>query len=103
MKKAIVAGLVVLSTIGSAHAWGPREQGVLQGMAGLWVFQQLSRPQVVYQPQPQVIYQPAPQTVPVPEVRQLPQYSPAYPAPYGYSCMPAYTQQGQYLGCIQVR
>ena len=71
MKKfivAIVAGLVFSS---SAFAWGPREQGVLTGVAGLWVFQQLQRagqPQVIYQQtppvivqQPPVIYAPQPQ------------------------------------------
>lgn len=105
MKKAIVAGLIAIGTIGSAHAWGPREQGALAGIAGLWAYQRLSTPQVIVQPQPQVIYQPQsyPQTYPQPEYRQMPQYSPAYPAPYGYSCVPAYTQQGQYIGCVSVR
>ncbi len=101
MKKIVVAGLIALSAVGSAHAWGKQEQGILQGVAGLWIYQQLSRPQVVVQPQPQVIYQQT-QTLPAPiyqpEVRTLPQYSPAYPAPNG--CFPVYTQQGQFYGQV---
>lgn len=47
-----------------AMAWGEREQGILAGAAGLWVFQQLNKsgqpsgtPVIVQQPQ-QVIVQP---------------------------------------------
>ena len=40
---------------------GQREQGALAGVAGLWIFQQLSKPQVVVQ-QPPVVYAP-PQVV----------------------------------------
>lgn len=101
MKKAIVAGLVVLSTIGSAHAWGPREQGALAGVAGVLLYQHVTQPRVVYQQQPQVIYQQ--QTIPAPEYRTLPQYSPQYPSPYGMSCVPVYTGNGQYAGCVQMR
>jgi len=60
---AVVAGLVFSS---SAFAWGPREQGVLTGVAGLWVFQQLQRagqPQVIYQQTPPVIYQQTPPVI----------------------------------------
>lgn len=42
-------------------------------------------PQPVYAPQPQVIYQ------------QVPAYGP----PVQVSCVPAYTAQGQYLGCMR--
>lgn len=102
MKKAIVAGLIAITAAGSALAWGPREQGALAGIAGYWAYQQLSRPQVVVQPQPQVVYQQT-QTLPPPvyqqpEVRTLPQYSPAYPGPNG--CFPLYTQQGQFYGQV---
>jgi hypothetical protein len=99
MKRVLVAGLIAVSGITSAFAWGPHEQGILTGIAGLWTYQQLSRPQVVVAPQPQVIYQQT-QTLPAPvyqpEVRVLPQYSPAYPGPNG--CYPVYTQQGQFAG-----
>ena len=99
MKKIVVAGLIALSAVGSAHAWGPREQGALAGIAGLWAYQRLSQPQVVYQPQPQVIYQQT-QTLPAPvyppEVRVMPQYTPAYPGPNG--CFPVYSQQGVFVG-----
>jgi len=60
---AVVAGLVFSS---SAFAWGPREQGALAGMAGLWAFQQLQRagqPQVIYQQTPPVIYQQTPPVI----------------------------------------
>jgi hypothetical protein len=60
---AVVAGLVFSS---SAFAWGPREQGILSGVAGLWVFQQLQRagqPQVIYQQTPPVIYQQTPPVI----------------------------------------
>ena len=66
MKKfivAVVAGLVFSS---SAFAWGPREQGALAGIAGLWAFQQLQRagqPQVIYQQTPPVIYQQTPPVI----------------------------------------
>ena len=66
MKKfivAVVAGLVFSS---SAFAWGPREQGALAGIAGLWAFQQLQRagqPQVIYQQSPPVIYQQTPPVI----------------------------------------
>jgi len=62
MKK-VLASLLIASTIATpAMAWGEREQGILTGVAGLWVVQQLHRagqqqPQVVYQ-QPQVVYVP---------------------------------------------
>jgi hypothetical protein len=81
MKKfivAIVAGLVFSS---SAFAWGPREQGALAGIAGLWAFQQLQRagqPQVIYQQTPPVIYQQTPPVImqqpPVVYVPQPQQY-----------------------------
>jgi hypothetical protein len=66
MKKyivAVVAGLVFSS---SAFAWGPREQGALAGIAGLWAFQKLQRagqPQVIYQQTPPVIYQQTPPVI----------------------------------------
>lgn len=102
MKKVLIAGLIALSGIGSAQAWGEREQGALAGMVGLWAYQRLSQPQVVVQQQPQVVYQQTyPQVYQQTEIRAMPQYSPAYPSPYGVSCTPAYTAQGQYIGCIR--
>jgi len=75
MKKLILALTVGMLVSTSAFAWGPREQGIVTGVAGLWIFQQLQRagqaqpPVVVYQ-QPPVVYQPpvinqAPMTPPV--------------------------------------
>ena len=66
MKKYIVAVVAGLIFSSSAFAWGPREQGILSGVAGLWVFQQLQRagqPQVIYQQTPPVIYQQTPPVI----------------------------------------
>jgi len=49
--------------------------------------------QPVYAPQPQVIYQQQPQVI----YQQVPAYGP----PVQVSCVPAYTAQGQYLGCMR--
>jgi hypothetical protein len=73
MKKVIAGLLVSFMFSTSAFAWGDREQGILTGVAGLWVFQQLNRvgqqqpPVVVYQQSPPVVYQ-APQTQMTPPV-----------------------------------
>ena len=107
MKKAIIAGLIAVSTIGAAEAhgyhggyhhtggWGWAGPALIGGIIGY----EMARPPVYVQPQPQVIYQQT-QTLPAPvyqpEVRVLPQYSPAYPGPNG--CFPVYTQQGQFAG-----
>lgn len=108
MKKALVA-LITVATIGSAHAWGPREQGALAGIAGVLIAQQISQPRVTVQPPVQVGYPgmgyPQPQMgYPQPqiEMRMPPVYNQAYPAPsWGVSCVPAYTQFGQYIGCVR--
>jgi hypothetical protein len=63
MKKVIAATLILGLLSSPAMAWGDREQGILTGIAGLWVFQQLDkagRPQndpVIVQQPPVVIYQ----------------------------------------------
>ena len=97
MKKVLVA-LITVATLGSAHAWGPREQS---GLAGLVVGVVLSQPRPVYAPQPQVIYQQQtyPQAYPqVYEYRTPPVYNQQYPAPNG--CFPVYTQQGHWVGQV---
>ena len=65
MKKVIAGLLVSMMFSTSAMAWGEREQGILAGVAGLWIFQQLDKagkpqqpPVVVYQNPP--VYQQAP-------------------------------------------
>lgn len=89
MKKVLVALVAGLLVSTSAFAWGPREQGILTGVAGLWVFQQLSRPNqpimvngnpVVINPQPQPVYVPQPvyqQSPPIvgPQPQQYCEYS----------------------------
>lgn len=76
---AVVAGLVFSS---SAFAWGAREQGILTGVAGLWIVQQLSRPNqtfhvngnpVVINPQP--VYQQSPPIIIVPQPQQYCEYT----------------------------
>ena len=59
----VVASFIAVSSYApAAHAWGAREQGILTGVAGLWVFQQLNKPPVVVQ-QPAPVYVPQPQVV----------------------------------------
>jgi hypothetical protein len=67
----VVASIIAMASYApAAHAWGPREQGILTGVAGLWVYQQLSRPPVTVYQQPAPVYipQPAPVYVPQPQV-----------------------------------
>lgn len=58
MKKIIIAALITITTTAPALAWGDREQGVLSGIAGYWLYQRLSQPQIVGQVPPPVIQQP---------------------------------------------
>ncbi len=53
MKKISLIFLLGIVT-SSANAWGPKEQGVLAGAAGLWAIQQLSKPHYQTAPQPVV-------------------------------------------------
>jgi hypothetical protein len=57
-----IAGLLVAGAATTAQAWGEREQGILTGIAGVWLFNQLTRPepQPQYIPPPPVVYQSAP-------------------------------------------
>ena len=65
----VVASFIAVSSYApAAHAWGAREQGILTGVAGLWVFQQLNKPPVVVQQPPVYVPQPAPVYVPQPQV-----------------------------------
>lgn len=58
MKKVIATVLIGFSLVSTnALAWGDREQGILTGVAGLWVFQQLNK---AGQPQAPVIVQQPP-------------------------------------------
>ena len=107
MKKVLIAGLIAVGAIGSAQAHGYGHHGhgggwgwVGPALIGGVIGYEMSRPAPVYAPQPQVIYQPAPVVIQQqPEVRVMPQYSPQYPSPSG--CVPVYTQQGQYYGCVR--
>ena len=88
MKKVIVGLLVSMFVSTSAFAWGPREQGILTGAAGLWIVQQLSRPNqtvhvngnpVVLNPQPvyvpQPVYQQSPPIIVGPQPQQYCEYT----------------------------
>ena len=100
MKKILIAGLIAVGAMGSAQAQSGRDFLAVVGAVSL--IQQVAQPRVVY-PQQQVIYQQQsyPQSYPqVYEYRTPPVYSPQYQPP-SVSCIPAYTQQGQYIGCIR--
>jgi hypothetical protein len=72
MKKLFIT-FVLAALATPSFAWGPREQGILTGVAGLWIFQQLDKagrpqppvvvqqPPVVVQQPPVIIQQPQPQ------------------------------------------
>ena len=95
MKKFIVTAIAGLVLSSSAFAWGPREQGALAGIAGLWAFQQLQRagqPQVTYQQTPSVIVQQPPVVV-----QQSPVF--VYPIHNYYSCL--VQVQDPYSGVIR--
>ena len=102
MKKVLIAGLIALGAVGSAQAQNGRD--FLAVIGAVTLIQQVAQPRVIYAPQPQVIYAPQPQ-VGIPQVyeyRTPPVYSPQYPSPnWGVSCIPAYTQHGQYIGCVR--
>ena len=99
MKKVLVSIAIVFGLVSApAFAWGPREQGILAGAAGLWVYQQLSRPPVVVQQAP-VMVSPPPVYQQPPVVYQQPpvvyhQHAPAQvyvyptnvPIPAGMVC-----------------
>jgi hypothetical protein len=61
--KRTLALIAALAMTGTAYAWGPKEQGILTGVAGLWIAQQLhNRPHYQYQP-PVVVHQAPPVVV----------------------------------------
>lgn len=98
MKRVLIGVLIGLSAVGAqAHA----ARDFLAVVGAVTLIQQATQPRVIYAPQPQVIYQQTyPQVYPQYEYRTPPVYSNQYPAPT-VSCIPAYTQQGQYIGCIR--
>ena len=73
MKKFVLAIMITVSTMGSAHAWGDREQGALAGLiVGAIAHRAFSQPQQtgyppVHQGQPPIqqypVYSPNPQII----------------------------------------
>lgn len=57
MKHLITAVFIALVTT-QAHAWGEREQGVLQGLAGAWVLGRMLQPDPQPVPPPPMYYTP---------------------------------------------
>lgn len=74
MKKLISVLFLGILVSTSAHAWGEREQGIVTGIAGLWMYQQLQK--AGEHPEPTVIYQtpiyqsPPVYHVPAPQVQR---------------------------------
>jgi hypothetical protein len=90
MKKIALFTLIAGMLSTPAYAWGPREQGILAGVAGLWVYQQLSRPPVAVYQQPPVVVAPPPVVYQQPPVVVAPPtvyvYPTNVPIPPGMSC-----------------
>lgn len=55
MKKTVA--VLLMATTASAFAWGPREQGIVTGIAGTLLYQHITEPRQ----QPPVVVHPAPQ------------------------------------------
>lgn len=62
MKKKLVAAALIGSLLSApAFAWSDREQGILSGIAGYWIFQKLNerqQPPVVVEHSPRPVYGP---------------------------------------------
>lgn len=78
MKKAIVMATLAAIISTPALAWGPREQGIVTGIAGYWLYQKLDEagkpkgPPV--QSVPQTVY--VVPSVPAPQMQHAPQRLP---------------------------
>lgn len=95
MKRLATAALLTMMVSTSALAWGPREQGILTGIAGYWLYQKLDDagrprgPTVQYQQPPVVVMQQPPMQVqPQPLPQALPQCR----------SEATYNQSGDFLG-----
>ena len=88
MKKILAVAAVLLATITNAQAWGPREQGILAGIAGTLIYQHIQQghaqtypqqppvvvggyPQAYPQPVPQVVIPQQPRVIVVPQQPQV--------------------------------
>lgn len=80
----LVAVALLASSIGTAHAWGAREQGALAGVVGTLILQQSYRQPVLVQ-QPGMVYSD-------PRFVQAPGYQPQ---------PPVYVPQARQLQCWQ--
>lgn len=97
MNKLAVAALVAATAV-PAHAWGPREQAALTGVAGVLILQHIIRvdPRLEVRVEPPVnVLPPASLDVPIHPYPRLPS-----PVPRGRTCLqhPFYDQYGRLLG-----
>jgi hypothetical protein len=89
MKMKIAAVAVIGSMLAApAFAWGDREQGILTGIAGLWLWQRLN--------QPPVVVQQAPLSFPVPQGPMVGQFP--TPTQFPTQTMPFPVPQGPMVG-----
>ena len=107
MMNKLFAGLLALSIASPALAWGDREQGILTGVAGYWLFDKFrNMPQ--QQQQQQYPQQQYPQQYPrgqqgggiyAPQINSVPPMQPQ--GNYVYTC---YVQvQDPYTGMVQLQ
>ena len=92
MKTKIAAVVVGCMLTAPAFAWGDREQGILSGIAGYWLYNRLTTPQVIVTPQGGQMPVPAP---------TYPSYGGAMPPPpiiYQPNCRQVLTIQMDRFG-----
>ena len=59
LKSVVVASLIALASV-NVYAWGEREQGVLQGLAGAWLLNRMLQNTEQQQPPPVTVAPPPP-------------------------------------------
>ena len=93
MKKLIVSAMIGIASIGQAHAWGDREQGIVTGIAAVLAIQGIARANQQYpNGQPPVIVGQAPVIVNQPVIIREGQ------AVYRQHCWPQQIGRDPYSG-----
>lgn len=54
----IIAAVAIAIATSSAHAWGPREQGIATGIAATLLWQHVNAPQIIVPAPPPVVVSP---------------------------------------------